>query len=76
MPKKQIHVVRNKDGKWVDKKPGAQRASSVHDTQKEAIDVAIDQAKRQGETEVFIHGKNGKIRERNTYGKDPRKTKG
>lgn len=76
MAKKQIHVVKTSDDTWANKKPNAERASSVHKTQKEAIDAAINQAKNQGETEVFIHGTNGKIREKNTYGKDPRKTKG
>jgi hypothetical protein len=28
------------------------------------------------ESELLIHGQNGKIRERNTYGHDPRRTKG
>lgn len=76
LSKKQIHVVKTNNGKWAYKKSGAKRASGVFNTQKEAIDAAIDKAKRQGETEVFVHGKDGKIRERNTYGNDPRKSKG
>lgn len=76
--KNQIHVVQHSDGGWCNKKPHADRASSCHETQKDAIDQAIRQAKNQGNTEVFIHGKDGKIREANTYHRkdDPRKTKG
>ena len=76
--KNQIHVVQNDDGTWANKKPHAQRASSLHQTQAEAISSAQDQAKRQGNTEVIIHGRDGKIRESNTYNRkdDPKKTKG
>ena len=61
--KNQIHVVQNDNGTWSNKKPHAQRASSVHQTQAEAISSAQDQAKREGNTEVIIHGRDGKIRE-------------
>ncbi len=63
------HVVRHSSG-WAVKKAGAEKASSVHKTQKEAINKAKSIAKTQ-KSELFIHGKDGKIRERNTYGKDP-----
>ncbi|SDA57288.1 DUF2188 domain-containing protein [Methanobrevibacter millerae] len=76
--KNQIHVVPNEDGTWANKKPNAKRASSLHQTQAEAIDSARGQAKREGNTEVIIHGRDGKIRNPNTYKRkdDPRKTKG
>lgn len=76
--KNQIHVVQNDDGTWANKKSHAQRASSLHQTQAEAIRSAQDQAKREGNTEVIIHGRDGKIRESNTYNRkdDPKKTKG
>lgn len=47
-------------------------------TQAKAVDKAKDQAKREGNTEVIIHGKDGKIRNPNTYRRKdyPRKTKG
>jgi len=67
--KKDVHVVPHKDG-WATKKEGSGRAGSVHDTQKKAIDKARDQAKR-GKTEVVIHGKDGKIRDSDSYGNDP-----
>ncbi|MES9902816.1 MAG: DUF2188 domain-containing protein [Sedimenticola sp.] len=67
--KKDIHVVPHKDG-WATKKEGAGRAGSVHGTQRDAIDRAKGQAKRE-KTEVVIHRKNGRIRDSDSYGNDP-----
>lgn len=69
MSGKNQHVVPHEDG-WAVKGAGNQRASSVHDTQAEAIEVARNIAINQA-SEMLIHGRNGQIRERNTYGKDP-----
>ena len=69
MPKTSQHVVPSKDG-WSVRSSGAKRASRTFDTQKEAINDAREKAKRQG-TELYIHGRNGRIRERNSYGPDP-----
>ncbi len=67
--KKDIHVVPHSDG-WATQKEGASRAGSVHDTQKEAQQKAREQAKRE-KVEVVIHGKDGKIRDSDSYGNDP-----
>ena len=75
MAGKDMHVTRHTDGGWQGKKGGAQRASFRTETQAEAIVRAIDQGKREG-LEVSIHGKDGRIREKNSYGNDPRKIKG
>ena len=72
--KKQVHVTPHERG-WAVKKDGADRASRVMDTQKEAIRIAREQAMRSG-TELLIHGQNGKIREKNSYGNDPSSIKG
>jgi uncharacterized protein YdaT len=69
MSKKGQHVVPN-GGKWSVRRAGASRASGTFDTQREAVDKAKDLAKRQ-ETELYIHGRDGRIRERNSYGRDP-----
>ncbi len=69
MPKRNQHVVPHPNG-WAVKPEGGQRPSSVHPTQKEAIEQARDIARHQ-EKELFIHGRNGRIRERNSYGNDP-----
>ena len=76
--KEYIHVVQTKDGKWANKKESCKRASSVSNTQAEAKSRAIEQAKKHGNTEVRVHGRDGRIRESNTYTRknDPRKTKG
>lgn len=76
--KNQIHVVKNPNGGWSNKKAYAKRSSSNHETQQSAINHAVRQAKTQGNTEVIIHSRNGKIRESNTYNRknDPKSTKG
>lgn len=63
------HVVKHPDG-WAVKPAGGEKPSRVVETQREAIEIARQQAINQG-TEMFIHGRNGQIRERNTYGNDP-----
>ena len=74
MPQKGQHVVPG-DGKWRVVRSGASRASGTYDTQQEAVDKARELAKNQ-QTELYIHGKDGRIRERNSYGNDPHPPKG
>lgn len=71
------HVVPHQDG-WAVKNEGASRASSVHSTQKQAQAAASSALRGNGGGEVFIHGENGQIRERNTIApaKDPFPPKG
>jgi hypothetical protein len=63
------HVVPHENG-WAIKGAGNSRATVVTNTQREAISLATDIAKNQS-SEMFIHGKDGQIRERNSYGNDP-----
>lgn len=63
------HVVKREDG-WAVKREGAERDTSHHSTQQEAIEAATEIAKNQN-SEVFIHDRHGKIRERNSHGNDP-----
>lgn len=71
MPKKRdIHVVPHPDGGWATKREGADRAGSRHGTQGDAIDTARGTAKREG-LEVVIHGRDGRIRDSDSYGNDP-----
>jgi hypothetical protein len=67
------HVVPGDDGKWQVKAPDAKRASSTHDTQKEAIARAKEIVGNAGGGEVPIHGRDGKIRDSDTVkpGNDP-----
>lgn len=69
MTKKDIHVVPHKDG-WATRKEGAGRAGAVTETQKQAIEQARDQARRE-KVEVVIHRKDGRIRDSDSYGNDP-----
>jgi len=74
MAKKGQHVV-PKDGKWSVRKAGSSKVTSTHTTQKEAIDKARGYARTQS-TELYIHGRDGRIRERDSYGNDPHPPKG
>ena len=66
---KNQHVVPH-GGDWAVRGEGNERATSVHGTQREAIEAAREMAIKQG-SEMLIHGRNGQIRERNSYGNDP-----
>lgn len=69
MSKENIHVV-PRDGNWAVVREGAERDSSHHNTQADAIDAARQTAQREG-VELFIHRPDGRIRERDTHGPDP-----
>ncbi len=68
------HVV-PKGNKWSVRRAGASKASGVFATQKEAIRKAREIAKKQ-KTELYIHGRDGRIRDRDSYGNDPHPPKG
>lgn len=74
MSKPGQHVVPTREG-WSVKRAGASKASSVHSTQSAAIAEATRLARSQ-RTEVYIHGRDGRIRERNSYGRDPHPPRG
>lgn len=63
------HVV-PKGKQWAVKGAGNQRNTAVCNTQKEAIEIARKISKNQG-SELIIHGRNGRIRERDSHGNDP-----
>lgn len=64
-----IHVV-PQDGRWAVKSAGASRAASLHDTQRAALDAARPSARARG-AELVIHGRDGRIRDSDSYGNDP-----
>ncbi len=72
--KKPVHAVPS-GGKWAVKKEGTGSASSTHKTQAAAWKSAQSVAKKD-KTEAYLHGRDGRIRERNTYGHDPKKSRG
>lgn len=71
-------VYRGDDGKWRNKRNDAERAGSVHGTQKGAQAAARGMLKRQGGGELTTKGVDGKIRDKDTVapGNDPRNIKG
>jgi len=69
------HVTHRSDGRWQVKGEGNSKATYVADTQAEAISKAKRIAKSY-ESELFIHGRNSKIRDRSSYGNDPFPPKG
>lgn len=60
---------------WAVTGAGNSRATSIVETQSEAIQIAKPIAQNQG-GDVVIHRRNGQIRERNSYGNDPFPPKG
>ena len=69
------HVTRHSAGGWQVKGAGNSRATARTSTQKEAIAVARSIAINQ-KSEVVIHGTNGQIRAKDSYGNDPCPPKG
>lgn len=72
---KNQHVTPRPDGNWQVKGEGNQKATRVTSTQKEAINIARDISRNQ-ESELLIHGKDGRIRAKDSHGNDPYPPKG
>lgn len=66
-------VSRRPDGTWENKRNDADKASSLHKTQKEAEQTARKMLKNQGGGELITKGRDGKIRSKDTItpGNDP-----
>ena len=74
MSKGRDRIVSKKDsGKWANKRNDAKKASSLHNTQKEAEAEARQMLKSQGSGELTTKGRDGKIRSKDTIapGNDP-----
>ncbi|WP_440897440.1 DUF2188 domain-containing protein [Amphibacillus sp. Q70] len=69
------HVTPHKDGGWQVKGGGNSRATIRTNTQYEAINIAKGIAINNG-SELLIHNRSGRIREKNSYGKDNYPPKG
>lgn len=74
MAGKNQHVVPHQ-GEWAVKGAGNQKATSVHNTQQQAVDAAREIARNQ-QSELVIHRPDGRIREKDSYGNDPFPPKG
>ncbi len=66
-------VSQRPDGNWAQKRNDAAKASSVHQTQSEAIKSAREMLKHQGGGELSVQGLSGRIRSKDTIspGNDP-----
>lgn len=66
-------IYRRPNGQWANKRNDAGRASSLHGTQREAIDAARDMLQNQGGGELTTKGRDGLIRSKDTIapGNDP-----
>ena len=71
---KNVHTLKHGSG-WATKREGSKRVSSTHRTQAAAWK-ATQSAAKGTKGEAYLHGRNGQIRERNTYGNDPHPPKG
>lgn len=71
---KDYRTVPHENG-WAVQRDGTSRPTSIHPTQTQAWQETRERAK-QSKGEAYLHGQNGQIRERNTYGSDPHPPKG
>lgn len=72
--KRNQHVVPHQNG-WAVKSAGTSKATAVYETKQPAVDKARAIAQNQ-KTELLVHGKNGQIQSKNSYGRDPFPPKG
>ncbi|MCY1633919.1 DUF2188 domain-containing protein [Marinifilum sp. D737] len=66
---KNQHVVPH-NNKWAVKGAGNVKCTRITETQSEAIKIAREISSNQ-KSELIIHRRNGKIREKDSHGKDP-----
>lgn len=71
-------ISKRPDGTWANKRNDANRASSIHSTQKSAEDAGREMLKNQGGGELTTKGVNGQFRNKDTIapGNDPFPPKG
>jgi hypothetical protein len=54
------------DGSWANKRQGADRAASIHTTQREAEKAARETLQREGGGELITQGRDGQFRSKDT----------
>lgn len=69
MAKKNIHIV-PKGKRWAVKKEGVEKPLSTHRTKSLADQIARMKA-RQAQSELVIHGRDGRIQDKDSFGGDP-----
>ncbi len=63
------------DGRWAVQKDGTRRASKLFDRQTDAEARGRAQAKREG-AELVVKGRDGRIKRRDSHGRDDRRSRG
>jgi uncharacterized protein YdaT len=69
MSSSDYHILPDGEG-WAVKRGNAKRASSRYPTKEQAIEAGRELAKRRN-TDVVVHGRDGRIEELDGYGSDP-----
>jgi hypothetical protein len=69
------HVVPNPQGGWDIRRGGAERVAGHFDQKAIAVDRGREISRNAG-TELKIHDREGRIRQSDSHGHDPRKIKG
>lgn len=70
------HVVPRENGKWAVIKTNAERAASKHRKKSAAVRKAKRLVKRYKPSELLIHGSDGSVNRKHSYGKDSFPPKG
>lgn len=75
MTRKTTHVVPYPDGGW-DVKKGGQKKSLSHHLKKSTAEEEARRLSKKDDSELFIHGKDGKIQRKDSHGGDPHPPEG
>jgi len=67
---KNIHITHRKNKTWAVIGEGDSRASSIHETQADALNAGRPIAQR-NQSELVIHGRDNKIVDKDSFGSDP-----
>lgn len=71
----QVAVEPRPDGRWAVQTDGTQRADSLHDRKSDAVSRGRELAGNK-QAELVIKNENGRIAQKDSHGRDSRKTKG
>lgn len=71
--RKDVHVSKDEGGGWK-KTVGGEKVGNAHRTQQAAIDAAEKIAKK-NQADLVVHGRDGKIRSKDSFGNDPKSIK-
>ena len=75
MSRESYHVVPNPNGGWSVRKTGTERALKHFEKQKDAVNYGRSVCKDRGK-DLFVHGRDGTIVKRDSYGNDRYPPKG